>query len=152
MIDSIANCNFYFTMKHLICVLILFCFGCTSKTKTLLVNVTLTNNNQSVKITGLDNEIMADINRDNTTGIWQTLFPVYRMPPDTDMKDFQRPQPGSYKATGTEIVFTPDTPFLKGQTYFLRYYQFGDGKSTWGLIKQKQKLGSQQYTDLTFKK
>ncbi len=103
-----------------------------------------------LKISGPEEAVLGEIQRDS--GAWQNLFPVYRMPADTDMKDFQRPQPGAYHLSGAAIVFTPDTPFIKGQTYFLRCYQFGEGKSNWDILKSGKKLGRQAYIDLTFKK
>ena len=106
-------------------------------------------NDGSLKISGPDKLVLDEIQRDSA--VWQNLFSVYRMPADTDMKDFQRPQSGAYRLMGDTILFMPDTPFTKGQTYFLRCYQFGEGKSDWDIIKHKQKLGSQAYTDLTFK-
>jgi hypothetical protein len=150
--EHITNFQFYFPMKYFSGILILLCLGCLSKPKAVIVKVSLIDNKESVKIAGLDNEIVADIGRDSIAGAWQNLFPVYRLPADTDMKDFQRPQPGNYHLSGSAVIFTPDTPFINGQTYFLRCYQFGKGKSTWDMIKGKQKLGSQAYTDLTFKK
>jgi len=139
-------------MKYFSGILILLCLGCLSKPKTFIVKVSLINDQQSVKITGLDNEIMHDIGRDSIAGAWQNIFPVYRMPADTDMKDFQRQQPGTYTLSGDAVIFTPDTPFVKGQTYFLRCHRSGEGNSSWDIIRHKQKLGSQAYTDLTFKK
>jgi hypothetical protein len=46
--------------------------------------------------------------------------------------------------------FTPDTPFIKGQTYFMRYYQFDGGIKPWDMMRGKKKLGSVNYQDLVF--
>ncbi|HZY36996.1 MAG TPA: hypothetical protein VFE53_10125 [Mucilaginibacter sp.] len=137
-------------MKRYSWLLLLMCVGCVHRHKTSAVHIRLINNKLSIEFFEPDPSVMGEINRDS--GTWQNIFPVYRMPLDTDMKDFQRPQPGSYSLSGDAVIFTPDTPFIRGQTYFLRCYQFGEGKGTWDIIKHKQKLGSQPYTDLTFKK
>ncbi len=97
------------------------------------------NNGQSIEFKGLEYAITGEINRDSVPGIWQGLIPVYRMPADTDMKDYQRPLPGQYRLKDSAVVFTPDTPFVKNQTYFLRYFEFGEGNSTWDFIKGKKR-------------
>jgi len=138
-------------MKIVVLFLILICIGCYSKPKTPAGHVSLVNNNCSIKFTGLDYAIISEINRDTAQGIWQGLIPVYRMPADTDMKDYQRPLPGQYRLKDSAVVFTPDTPFVKNQTYFLRYFEFGDRGSTWDFIKNKKKLGKTPHIDLIFK-
>ena len=45
-----------------------------------MFNITLDSNKQTLKITGLSDAIVQDINRDTTTNKWQQLIPVYRMP------------------------------------------------------------------------
>ncbi|MFI5138527.1 MAG: hypothetical protein ACHQIM_11940 [Sphingobacteriales bacterium] len=129
---------------------LLFCFACTPKPKTPAAKVSMIDNNQSVKFTGLDYAIMGEINRDSASGVWKSLLPVYRMPKDTGLKDYQPVQPGTYKLKDNAIVFTPDTPFATGQTYFMRFYQFG-GNSAWDFIEGKKKLRNMHYIDLYFK-
>jgi hypothetical protein len=138
-------------MKIAVLFLILICIGCQSKPKTPAIHISLINNYQSVKFTGLDYAIISEINRDTVQGIWQNLVPVYRMPADTDMKDYQRSLNGRYTLKDSAVVFTPDTPFTKNQTYFLRYFEFGERNSTWDFIKNKKKLGKTPYIDLIFK-
>ena len=135
-------------IRNISIIALLLLFGCSPDSKKIDFKIVL-QNGSALKITGPDSLILNEIQRDS--GAWQTIFPVYRMPADTDMKDFQRPQPGAYRRVVNAILFTPDTPFVNGQTYFLRSFQFGEGKSTWDIIRHKQKLGSQAYTDLTFK-
>jgi hypothetical protein len=138
-------------MKKPVWLLLLLCFGCTQKQKPYEVHISLVNNNKSVKIEGLDYAIISEINRDPVAGIWENLLPVYRMPADTDMKDYQPVQHGSYQLKDSSVVFTPDTPFVNNKTYFIRYYQFGKGDSALDLLKEKKKLGSTNYIDLIFK-
>jgi hypothetical protein len=138
-------------MKRTLLFFFLLGLGCTHKPKTPVVHISLSDNNSSVKFTGLDASIMGDISRDTASGIWQNLLPVYRTPADTDMKDYQPVQHGRYQVKDSSIVFTPDTPFTKGHTYFMRYYKFAGGDDTWEIIKGKKKLRGLKYVDLVFK-
>jgi hypothetical protein len=137
-------------MKKSVWLLFLFCLGCAHQSKQAAVHIRLINNNQSIKFTGLDYAIMSEINRDSVTDIWENLLPVYKMPADTDLKDYQPVQHGLYKLTDSAIVFTPDTPFVKNRTYFMRYYQFDGGVNVWDFIKGKKKLRGIRYVDLAF--
>ena len=139
-------------MKKLWLLLFLVCFGCAHQPRTPEVRVTLIDSNRSIKFKGLDYAIIGEIDRNSAgTDIWQSLLPVYRMPADTDLKDYQPVQPGVYKLKDSAIVFTPDTPFAKGKTYFMRYYKFGDANGVWDLIRSKKRLRSTHYVDLGFK-
>ncbi|MDB5015556.1 MAG: hypothetical protein JWQ84_388 [Mucilaginibacter sp.] len=138
-------------MKKLLLLLLLFGIGCTHKPASPTVHINLVNNSHSVKFTGLDYAVVSDINRDSIPDVWQGLIPVFRMPADTDMKDYQPVQPGRYQLKDSAVVFTPDTPFIKGQLYFMRYYRFGEGQGILDFIKNKKRLGKAQYTDLIFK-
>ena len=138
-------------MKKTLLILALFCLACTHKSKTPAIHISLVNNNRSVKISGLDYAIISEINRDSVAGIWQGLLPVFRMPADTDMKDYQPAQPGKYHLTDSVVVFTPDTPFAKNQAYFVRYFKFGEGNGALDYIRGKKKLGSTHYVDVVFR-
>jgi hypothetical protein len=136
-------------MKKTTWILLLLFFACKPKHEASIVRISLTNSNQSVKFKGLDYAILSEIGRDTTSGIWENLLPVYRLPADTELKNYQPVQHGLYKLKDSAIIFTPDTPFVKGQTYFMRYYQF-KGENVWDYIKRKKRLGEAQYFDLTF--
>jgi hypothetical protein len=138
-------------MKKIALLLLVICFGCTSKPKLPAISISLVNNAHSLKIKGLDYNTVQAINSDTAVASWQSLIPVYRMPADADMIDFQKAQPGKYLVTDSTVTFTPDTPFLQHQTYFLRYYHYAQGSNIWDDIKQHQKLGKPKYTDLIFK-
>jgi hypothetical protein len=138
-------------MKKIVWLFLMLCLGCTHGPKQAAVHITLINNNQSIKFTGLDYAIISEISRDTVQGIWQGLLPVYGMPADTDMKDYQKPLPGLYRLKDSAIVFTPNTPFVKNQTYFARYFEFDDKNSTWDFIKGKKKLGKTPFIDLIFR-
>ena len=149
--NSISNKRLrYLTMKKIALVLLSFCFACTSKPKVPVVRISLTDSNRSVKFTGLDYAITSEISRDSTAGAWETLLPVYRMPADTDLKNYQPVQHGTYILKDSAVVFTPDTPFVKGHTYFMRYYQF-KGENVWDYVKGKKRLGGAGYSDLVIK-
>jgi hypothetical protein len=137
-------------MKKISLFLLLFCIGCTSKPPLSNISVGLINNNRSLKITGLNNLIIKDIARD-TSNHFESLVPIYRMPADTAMKDYQPEQPGHYMVKDSALIFTPDTPFTKQQMYFVRYYQYGDGNSVWDFIKGRKTATKLRYTDLIFK-
>ena len=82
---------------------------------------------------------------------WQSLVPVYKMPADTDLKNYQTAQPGKYIVKDSVVMFTPDTPFIASQTYFVRYYKFDANNKASDYILGHNKLGSRPYTDLIFK-
>ena len=114
------------------------------------IHIALINNNRSVKIAGLNNLVIQEIARD-TANRFESLVPVYKMPVDTDMIEFQPIQPGKYTVKNSALVFTPDTPFVKHQTYFIRYYQYGEGNSVWDFVKGKKTASKLHFTDLIFK-
>lgn len=138
-------------MKKSILFLLLILMGCKLKPAANTIHIILIDSDKHVKITGMDFAIMQEISRDTTTNIWQNLIQVYRMPADTEMKDFQPIQPGKYMVKDSAVVFIPDTPFRPHQTYFMRYYQYDKGSTAWDYIKNHQKPGKKQYRDLIFK-
>lgn len=131
--------------------LLLICVGCTHYPPKIVVKVSLTDSNRAIKISGFDKAIIADIGRDTSGDAWESLLPVYKMPADPDLKDYQNVQPGKYKVADSVVVFTPDTLFKKGQSYFLRYYQHTEGVDAWQYIKDKKRPGSLSYKDLVFR-
>ena len=139
-------------MKKAILVFVIILLGCGSKHHHNVIKIALADSGRSLEVTGIAEDILQEINRDTVTTVWQTLVPVYHMPADTDMKDFQRPQPGKYLVNGSAILFTPDTPFVKQKIYFVRYYQYGEGNTEWDFLKQQKKLGKTPYIDLIFKR
>jgi hypothetical protein len=137
-------------MKIRLLFFLLICCGCVHKPDGVKVTIALADGNRSLKISGFDKLIIADINRDSSNEVWQSLLPIYKMPADTDMKDFQTTQPGNYKVTDSIVVFTPDTAFKKGQAYFLRTYKFDENTDAWHYIRDKKKPGGLNYKDLIF--
>jgi hypothetical protein len=138
-------------MKQFMGVLLLFCLGCAHKSDAPNVHVSLTDSGRSVKFSGLAYDVMSEINRDSLQSSWQGLLPVFRMPADTDLKDYQPVQPGTYRLKDSAVVFTPDTPFITGKAYFMRYYRLSKTNETMDFIQGKKKLREIPYTDLVFK-
>ena len=137
-------------MEKICWLLLLFCIGCTHQPESIAIRVSLANNNRSIKISGFDRAIIADIGRDSSDEAWESLLPVYKMPADTDLKDYQQLQPGHYTVNDSLVVFTPDTLFEKGQRYFLRCYHH-EGTDAWDYIRNKRRPGSSTYKDLVFR-
>ncbi|HMG08546.1 MAG TPA: hypothetical protein VK609_08560, partial [Mucilaginibacter sp.] len=126
--------------------------SCTAnKDNNSAVQVSFENNKQAVRISGLDNAVMQEINRDSAGGNWQSLLPVYRMPADTDLKNYQPVQPGTYHVKNNAVIFTPDTPFMAHQTYFVRYYKFDAGNKVSDFVMGHNRPGSLHYSDLIIK-
>jgi hypothetical protein len=123
--------------------------GCKSKIASM-VKVSVVND-RMIKVTGIDYAALDELRSDTGGRLWRNFIPVYRMPADTDMKDYQPEQPGKYRLAGTAVSFSPDTPLMKGQLYFIRVYQFEAGTNLFEIIKQRKKLGQIPYTDLIFK-
>ncbi len=137
-------------MKKLPLVILLFLLSCSSKPTDPAIKISLVDSGRSLKITGLNYSVMQDVNRDSTNN-WQNLLEVYPMPADTDMKDFQPAQPGKFILKDSALVFSPDTPFIKQHTYFLRHYNYNQTGDVWDFIKGKRTAGQISHTDLIFK-
>ena len=124
-------------------------FGC-NKPQAFKIKIDLVAEKSVLAISGLDSIILNDIARDSGSN-WQNLFPVYKMPADTDMKDYQNEQPGKYWVKKGALFFKPDTAFKTQQTYFLRCYDHAAGKDAWDYLKNNNHKGAAPYKDLTFK-
>ncbi|GAA4329448.1 hypothetical protein GCM10023149_34150 [Mucilaginibacter gynuensis] len=138
-------------MKKIALFLLLCCMGCAEKQANQTIQISMTNDHKTAKFTSLNGDVAHEIERDTTVNKWQNLLPVYRMPADTDLKDFQPPQPGVYKLVQNQVFFTPDTAFVTGQTYFVRFYRYSEGGTSWDMLSRKNKPGQHPYTDLIFK-
>src|ERR1700743_1876515 len=103
----------------------ILCTGChsASKIEKDKITIKLSKDSQLIVVSGLEYAALAELKQDSlTTENFHELFPVYRMPADTDMKDCQKPQLGSYQVSDNGITFKPDTAFKKHQQYFARFY------------------------------
>jgi len=131
--------------------LLTFLFGCSNHSNTSNISVSLINTNHSLQISGFDKEIINDIAQNSADSAWQALLPIYKMPADTDMKDFQKAQPGKYGVKDSLVIFTPDTPFREGQVYFLRSFDYNQAKDAWAFVREQKQKGSIGHKDLLFK-
>jgi len=131
--------------------LIFFCISCSSEPQAPVIHVNMMSDRKSVKISGLDNAIMQEIARDSVSAAWESLLPVYRMPVDTDLKNYQPVQPGTYHVKDKAVIFVPDTPFTAHQRYFVRYYKFDAGSKVTDFVTGRNRPGSLHYSDLEFK-
>ncbi|MBD1393434.1 hypothetical protein [Mucilaginibacter glaciei] len=138
-------------MKKTLIVISLFITACTPARHPAAIQIKLINNKHSIEFKGLDYAVMQEIGRDSSSQEWQSLVPVYRMPRDTDMKNYQSEQPGRYELKDSSVVFTPDTPFVAGQVYFVRNYRLGEGATLADYLKGRTQPGRTYFTDLIFK-
>jgi hypothetical protein len=137
-------------MRSLLFILMIFAVSCAPKQPQQSIHISLIDNSRSLKIKGFDYLVMKEIGRDSIANIWQGLIPVYRMPADSDMKSYQPIQPGKYVLRDSAVVFTPDTPFVKGREYFVRYYKLeASGLSDY--VSGRTRVGKLHFTDLIFK-
>jgi len=137
-------------MKKWGILIVLFCFGCSTRKPELNIKVALADSNRSVKIAGFDKEVINDIAQ-TADSAWEVLLPVYKMPVDTDMKDFQNAQPGKYVVEDSLVIFTPDTAFQKGQVYFVRTFDYNQAKDAWAFVREQKQKGAVGHKDLLFK-
>ena len=133
----------------------IFCCLCAcragSTTGTVKVHIVLSKDSQAIVVTKLDYAILHDLKNDSLTyNTWTSIFPVYHMPADTDMIDFVKELPGQYTVNDTAIVFKPDTPFIKHQNYFARFYQEGMLKSQLQMVQSKANLNGPKFQQVTF--
>ncbi|RFZ92525.1 hypothetical protein D0C36_13945 [Mucilaginibacter conchicola] len=139
-------------MKRHYFLLILLLAACSRPQKlTSTVAVSVTADHRSVQFKGLDRLVIGEISRDTNAAVWQSLVAVYKMPADTDLKSYQPVQPGKYRVQDSVVVFTPDTPFVKGKTYFVRNYRPDAANHLSDYIKGQAHVGSLKYIDLIFK-
>jgi hypothetical protein len=133
---------------------IAICAGCRSASISENDNtrIGLSKDSQTVFVSGLDYSVLQELKKDSLPlEAFQRLFPVYRMPADTDMKDYQNEQPGIYQITDSLITFKPDTAFKKHQTYFARFYGHSTGNTPAKLAQGKGNLKAPKFTEEIFK-
>lgn len=82
---------------------------------------------------------------------WQNLFPVFAMPTDTSLRNYQQPLPGKYTVTAKNIIFKPDISLTPGRIYFARYYRYDEELTGFDMIMKHRNPGKIAYTELIFK-
>lgn len=138
-----------------VCFFILLCAACKapSARQNANVRICLSSDSQSVYVSGLEYSVLQELKKESLTpDMWKSILPVYRMPGDTDLKDDQPEQPGTYQVKGTVIMFKPDTAFIKHEQYYVRFYGNSEPPlSWWKLIRGKANLRGTAYTEVMFK-
>ncbi len=133
---------------------IVLCAGChsASVTENDHSRIGLSKDSQTVVVSGLDYSVLQELKKDSLPPeAFRQLLPVYRMPADTDMKDYQNEQPGIYRITDSLITFKPDTAFKKHQTYFARFYGHTIENTPTKLAQGKGNLKAPKFTEEVFK-
>lgn len=140
-----------YQMKRSVILALLFFAACRNKPANP-VSIVVDKTRQVVKVVGLTETTLNGIKRDSLPmETLQNLFPVFAMPADTDMRNYQQPMKGKYQITAKEIAFIPDTLFKPGQTYFARYYRYDEQITSMDLVLHRRETGKPTYTELIFK-
>lgn len=131
----------------------LLLFRCKNllKDKTKRVSFGLSPDSGMVEVRGLDYAILHDLQTDSASEVnLKSLFPVYRMPQDTDMKDLVKALAGKYSVGDSTLTFKPDTPFKKHCQYFARFYSGGLANSQQALVQSRANITTQKYQEFRF--
>ncbi|MDF3077109.1 MAG: hypothetical protein K0S09_998 [Sphingobacteriaceae bacterium] len=112
---------------------ILLACGNNSKQENTAASVQFQLNADSSEIVlkGLDHDVLQAIQDDSLTqDQLESIFAVYKQASDEQLIGLEKPLPGRYKAMADQIIFTPDSAFLKGNLYRaeFRMPQFYDQK------------------------
>ncbi len=111
----------------------------------------LSRDSQTVILGGLEYAALQQLKKDTLNlQAFQDLFPVYKMPADTDMKDYLKAQRGTYQITDSLIIFKPDTAFAKHQAYFARFYGYTVDNSAARLAQGKANLNGPKFKEVIF--
>ncbi len=138
-------------LKKYTLILLLICRACRQSEPTV-VKLTLNHTDGILKFSGIPPAVLADLVRDSIKSAdWQSLIPVYRMPTDTTLKNYQVAIAGIYRVNSGVVIFKPDTAFAKNQRYFARYYRHDEGISLLDMIRGHKKPNEVTYTELIFK-
>jgi hypothetical protein len=135
-------------------VLLYICAGChfSDKKAKDTTNIHLSKDSQMVVLGGLEYAALQELKKDSLTlAGFQDLFPVYKMPADTDLKDYLKAQRGTYQITDSLITFKPDTVFAKHQAYFARFYGYTTDNSATRLAQGKANLNGPKFKEVVFK-
>jgi hypothetical protein len=137
--------------KNSLLLILLLIAACQSKPVDT-IRISINHQQNSLKVTGVSATSLYGLRHDTLSlQAWQNLFPVYQMPADTDLRNYQPAISGKYALSGNIIVFKPDTPFVAGQTYFARYYHYDEHLSSIDMALNRRKPGETPYTELIFK-
>lgn len=105
------------------------CLSCnTSDNKSLQIR--FAKDSASILISNIDEASLLKLkNNIKTDSSYQKLVSVLETPADDDSTSMEREWPGKLTMKEDEVVFKPDSPFLKGKTYLVETQlnmSFGD--------------------------
>ena len=114
---------------YLYCALIGALSACNNKDKSsLLINFSA--DSSSIVISNIGEAALLQLkNNINTDTTYQKLVSVLETPADDDSLSMEREWPGKLVMENNEVIFKPDSVFLKGKTYLVETklnMSFGD--------------------------
>lgn len=100
-------------------------FSCSTKQTDELssVKMVLSKDSQSIILKGLPHDILDQLKADSLSMLsWQKLMGIYKMPVYAHIMEPEKEQPGVYEVRDQQIIYKPDTAFIRGETYLCRFY------------------------------
>lgn len=96
----------------------LFC-ACSSENKPLKIE--FSKDSSAIVFSQLEPVGLLQLkNKLQTDTLYQKLATVLQTPGDNDSTDMEKDWPGRLSLKGDELIFTPDTPFVKGKSYLVQ--------------------------------
>jgi len=102
--------------------LIICICGCLSckDTESKLLQIKFSADRSTILISNIEPAALLQVkNNINTDTMYQKLVSVLETPGDDDSISIEREWPGKLTVKEDRVVFSPDSPFLKGKTYLV---------------------------------
>src|SRR5215217_2453271 len=97
---------------------------------TVPLSIGFSADSSSVLVSNIDAAALLQLkNNIKTDTMYQKVLSVLETPAEDDSITMEREWPGKLNMTGENLVFVPDSPFVKGKTYLVETYlnmSFGD--------------------------
>ena len=104
-------------------------FACANKDTTPLL-IRFSADSSSILFSNIEPAAVLQLkNNIKTDTMYQKIVSVLETPTDDDSTSMEREWPGKLSMQGEALVFTPDSPFIKGKTYLVETQlnmSFGD--------------------------
>jgi hypothetical protein len=95
-----------------------------------LLSIQFSTDSSTIHLSNIESAALLKLkNNIKTDTMYQKLVSVLVTPADDDSVSMEREWPGKLTMKEDKVVFTPDSPFLKGKTYLVETYlnmSFGD--------------------------
>ncbi len=136
-------------LNYKIIAIVVFSFllaSCTS-TNTKPVSVNFNTDSSKIVISNINAVALLQIKSNiNSYASYQNLVTVLQIPPQNDTISLEKECPGKLSLNNTALIFTPNTPFVKGNTYLISTLINVQFLTTEKILKSKiePKLGAQQ--------